>query len=140
MNPESKSTDLDEWALKLLHIRAGDRRMAIPIELVAEVGTRGPVAEVPYGAAWLHGLVQWRGRLLTLVDAGLLFGLRRSRSTKLVVLRNLEVDTSLAVDQILGTEEPDEPAELVLDAERLRCHPAFQLGAAVLLNPTTEQA
>jgi chemotaxis signal transduction protein len=138
MNPGSESDDLDAWASKMLHVRAGDRRIAMPIEVVFEVGTPGPAVEVPHGAEWLHGLVQWRGRLLTLVDAGLLFGLRRSRAGKLVVMRNLNVETALAVDQVIGTECPDESAEVVLDAEMLRSHAAFQPGAAVILETAPE--
>jgi len=143
MNLGSESTDLDAWASKMLHVRAGDRRIAMPIEVVSGVGTPGPAVEVPYGAEWLLGLVQWRGRLLTLVDAGLLFGLRRSRAAKLVVMRNLNVETALAVDQIFGTDDPDDPeesAEVVLDAERLRSHAAFQPGAAVVLQTAPEQS
>jgi chemotaxis signal transduction protein len=138
MNPGSETTDLDEWASKRLHVRAGDRRIAIPIEVVSEVGTPSPAVEVPHGAEWLHGLVQWRGRLLTLVDAGLLFGLRRSRAAKLVVMRNLNVETALAVDRIIGTEFDDESAEIVLDVDRLRSHAAFQPGAAVTLDTAPE--
>jgi chemotaxis signal transduction protein len=118
----------------MLHVQAGDRRMAIPFELVAEVGSPGPVVDVPHGAEWLLGLIQWRGRLLTLVDAGQLFGLRRSGGAKLVVLRNLNVETALAVDQVIGTENADVSADVVLDAARLQAHPSFQPGAAVALH------
>jgi chemotaxis signal transduction protein len=139
MKPGSESIELDGWASKVLLVRAGDRLIAMPIEVVSEVGTPGPTVEVPHGAEWLHGLVQWRGRLLTLVDAGLLFGLRRSRAAKLVVMRNLNVETALAVDQIIGTPHSSESAEVVLDAERLRSHAAFQPGAAVILESTPER-
>jgi hypothetical protein len=113
-----------------LLVEAGGRRLACAYSAVVEVGRVDRITPVPGGAPWLAGLVQWRGRLLTLIDAGRLFGRCPSRARWIVVLRGLRVETALVVDAILGTDDKGGTADLVLDTEALAAHPALQPGAA----------
>jgi chemotaxis signal transduction protein len=112
-----------------LLVSAGGARLSIDCRAVAEYGVPGGRTPVPGTASWLLGLAQWRGRLLTVVDAGLLFGGGPTRGASILVLRGLPCETALAVDQVLdANDEP--PADLHLDAAVLTAHPAFQPGAA----------
>jgi chemotaxis signal transduction protein len=115
----------------VLHVRAGGRRLALPFEVTSAVAPAAPCVRVPHAAPWLLGLIQWRGGLLTLVDAGTLFGERPCRPTRLVVLRGLKVDAALAVDEILRPADAAQPADLLLDHAALSAHPALQPGAAL---------
>jgi hypothetical protein len=136
--PDGRGTDsrvpdgsaADEAGAACLLIEAGGRRLACAYSVVLEVGRIDSITPVPGGADWLAGLVQWRGRLLTLIDAGRLFGLRPTQGRWIVVLRGLRVETALVVDALLGTDDPGGTAALVLDSEALAAHPALQPGAA----------
>jgi hypothetical protein len=67
---------------------------------------------------------------VTLIDAGRLFGRAPVRPRAAVLLRNLPVETALAVDAVIGPEGGSvEPAEAV-ELTALREHPALQPGAA----------
>jgi len=131
------STDIP--GASCLLVEAGGRRLACAFSAVQEVGRVDHLTAVPGGSAWLLGMIQWRGRLLTVLDAGRLFGYRPCQARWLVVLRGLRVDTALIVDAIVGTEDPDGTADLVLDAEALAAHPALQPGAAAS-SPTPNEA
>ena len=117
-------------AVSELHVRAGGRRLALPFGVTQEVGPSMPFVRVPGAAPWLLGLIQWRGNLLSLVDAGMLFGTAPCRPTRLVVLRGLDVEVALAVDEILRPDDATQPADLLLDRPALAVHPAFHPGAA----------
>src|SRR6188472_4246927 len=69
--------------------RAGGVVLSIDSRCLADYGTPGARTPVPGAAPWLQGLVQWRGRLLTVVDAGLVFGSGPVRGASILVLRGL---------------------------------------------------
>ncbi|HTE05702.1 MAG TPA: chemotaxis protein CheW [Planctomycetota bacterium] len=123
-----------------LLVEAGARKLACSFAAVLMVGSYEHVAQVPGSSHWLLGLIQWRGRLLTVVDAGRLFGYQPSRPRHIIVLRGLRVDTALAVDTILALEDPGGIADLVLDVEALSAHPALQPGAAASAPPPGQAA
>jgi hypothetical protein len=110
-------------------VRAGGVVLSIDLRSLAEYGTPGARTPVPGAAPWLLGLVQWHGRLLTVVDAGRLFGSAPVRGASILVLRGLACEMALAVDQALepGSEVA---ADVHLDAATFAAHPAFQPGAA----------
>ena len=114
-----------------LHVSAGGVRLALPWAVLLEVGEAGPLTPVPGAQPWLKGLAQWRGRLITVVDAGRLFGHGPSACRALVALRGLPCEVALGVDELLGRAGDDEAADVRLDAAALAAHPAFQPGAAV---------
>jgi chemotaxis signal transduction protein len=134
------TTRADTPGSACLLVEAGGKRLACAFPAVLEIGRIDQLSPVPGGSPWLLGLIQWRGRLLTVVDAGRLFGYEPSHGGWLVVLRGLHVDTALAVDGILGTEDPDGKADVVLDSEALSAHPALQPGAAACLHAPDEAA
>jgi chemotaxis signal transduction protein len=103
--------------------------LSIDLRSLAEYGTPGARTPVPGAAPWLLGLVQWRGRLLTVVDAGQVFGSAPVRGASILVLRGLACEMALAVDQVLDNSS-EIAADLHLDAAVLAAHPAFQPGAA----------
>lgn len=134
MKPSSTSTNIDgkpdEARQPRLLALAGGIRLALDPEVLSEWCDLGPQVAVPGAAPWCLGLVQWRGRLLTLLDAGLLFGRESSRGRHQLVLRGLEVETALAVDEVLDLDPAGAPANVELGLEDLRRHPAFQIHAA----------
>lgn len=113
-----------------LHVRAGGAHIAFDFDVVAEVAELGPTVAVPGAATWCLGLVQWRGRLLTLIDAGQVFGRGPATPRQQVVLAGLQVEAVLAVDELINVFGDDEPADVVVDRSTLARHPAFQAGAA----------
>jgi purine-binding chemotaxis protein CheW len=61
-----------------LGFRKGRERYGIPIEDVVEVGQLEQFSPVPRTPPFIHGAVQWRGAILTLLDLGKLFALPES--------------------------------------------------------------
>jgi len=98
--------------------------------VLSAVGPVGLLTPVPGGAEWLVGLTQWHGRLLTVVDAGRLFGNAPSAGRWLLVLRGAPCETALAVDELLGPSAAADSTATPIDAATLARHPAFQPGAA----------
>ncbi len=132
MGQSSDVADADGPPAPLLQLRAGGCQIALSCRLARAVEQAAvPRALVPGAAPWLLGLIQWQGGLLTLVDAGRLFGSRPCLDGRFVVLKGLDVDVALAVDEILPPDEGCKAPDLVLDQAALACHPAFQPGAAV---------
>ena len=103
--------------------------LSIDLRSLAEYGTPGARTPVPGAAPWLLGLAQWRGRLLTVVDAGRLFGSAPVRGASILVLRGLACEMALAVDEVLDPSS-ETAADLHLDAAALAAHPAFHPRAA----------
>jgi len=113
-----------------LHVRAGGVVLEVPWELLVETGAAGPVTPLPGAPPWLAGLAQWKGRLVSVVDAGSLFGRQAGSRKWLLALRGLACEVTLGVDELIGPPRPGEPAEVRLAAAELAAHPAFQPGAA----------
>jgi hypothetical protein len=129
-HPSAQTVPPAPAPLACLLARAGGVRLAIEFTALAEYGPAGALTPVPGAAPWLVGLAQWHGRLLTVVDAGRLFGGSPTRGRLLLVLRELPCETALAVDEVLGSNETPEATDVRLDAVTLRAHPAFRPGAA----------
>ena len=110
-------------------VLAGGVELSIDLRSLADFGVPGARTPVPGAAPWLLGLAQWRGRLLTVVDAGRLFGTGPVRGACILVLRGLACEMALAVDKVVRSSS-ETPAKLHLDAAALAAHPAFQPGAA----------
>ena len=113
-----------------LHVMAGGRRIALAFRSVREFGEVGRHVPVPGAAAWCLGLVQWRGRLLTLLDGGRLFGTEPSRPRYQVVLSLPDIETALAVDGFVDLCGEDAPCDVLLEDDALRGLDALQPGAA----------
>jgi hypothetical protein len=113
-----------------LLLTAGGCEFGLEYDVLEEVLQIGRVLPVPGAAPWLAGLAVWRGRIVTLVDAGQLFGTRPAEGQWMLILKGLPVAAGLKIDgfpRLVGAEEP--PVSF-LDLEVLSRHPAFQPGAA----------
>jgi hypothetical protein len=109
---------------------AGGLRLIIDLDAAEAVGTPGAIVAVPGAQPWLRGLTVWRGRLHTVVDAGLLFGRAPAAAAGLIVLKGLGLDVALAVDDLPRRLPVGESADLELDYAAFAAHPAFRPGAA----------
>lgn len=92
--------DLEEFIVFSL----ADTRCVVPIRNVVEVGRIPESAPVPHAPAWLHGLGNLRGQVLSLIDLRAFLGLGRIRPSagRMIVLRADadEVVAGLMVDQV----------------------------------------
>lgn len=59
--------------------RCADRRFGVPLESVTEIITPRPFTRLPGAGAEVCGLVGVRGRVVTVLDMGILLGLPASR-------------------------------------------------------------
>src|SRR5690606_18959277 len=60
-----------DWVI----FRCGDRRFAAAIHCVRRILSPRPTTRVPGCGPWLHGLVSFRGQVITVLDFGQLAGL-----------------------------------------------------------------
>ena len=85
----------------------GDRRLALPLSLVAEVGELENVRPLPFVPEWVQGVTNIRGEIVSVSDIALFFNIpARSAGKKnraFIVLRNEEMKTALVVDRITAT-------------------------------------
>jgi purine-binding chemotaxis protein CheW len=92
--------DLEEFIVFSL----ADTRCVVPIRNVVEVGRIPDAAPVPNAPAWLHGLGNLRGQVLSLIDLRAFLGLGRIRPSagRMIVLRADadDVVAGLMVDQV----------------------------------------
>ena len=128
MPARSTSTNIDESAC--LSVRAGGVLLTLHHDVLDDYDVVGPRVAVPGSVPWCLGVVSWRGRLLTLLDAGRLFGRHPTTARHQLVLRGLDIETAIAVDDVIHADGTDRPPEVALDLAALRAHPAFQPGAA----------
>ena len=92
--------DLEEFVAFSL----GDTRCVVPIRNVIEIGRIPQAVSVPNAPAWLHGLGNLRGQVLSLIDLRAFLGIGRVRpaSGRMLVLRadDEEVQAGLLVDHV----------------------------------------
>ncbi len=104
-------------------VRLGEGRFAVPMDTVAEVGRVPAVTRVPGTPPWVAGVINWRGRILGVVDLRGLLGLDAvsGRESRIVVLTRGAVTVGLVADRVDGvvTVDPEqlEPALATLPAE-----------------------
>ena len=59
---------------KILYFTAGGRRFALPVAAISEIREAGEVTSVPGAPGVIAGLIDMRGRVLTLMDLAAIFG------------------------------------------------------------------
>lgn len=94
-------------------LRLGRARYAVPMHSIAEVGRPPRITRVPGLPGWLAGVVNWRGRILGVLDLRLLLAAEQSEpdaSARLLVLTHEGVLVGLLADAVTGTRVL--PAEL----------------------------
>jgi purine-binding chemotaxis protein CheW len=86
-------------------VRLGGGRYAVPMADVAEVVPVPVVTRVPGAPGWLTGVVNWRGRVLAVVDLRPLVGAELSplpSSARLVVLSDDTTEAAILVEAVTG--------------------------------------
>jgi purine-binding chemotaxis protein CheW len=89
-------------------VRFGGARYAVDMASVAEVVAVPRVSRVPGCPRWLSGVVNWRGRVLPVVDPRSLLGAEVSplpSSARLLVLSVDGVEAGLVVEAVVGLLE-----------------------------------
>jgi chemotaxis signal transduction protein len=87
-------------------VRLGAGRFAVALDQVAEVGKVPTVTRVPGAPGWVAGVVNWRGRILAVLDLGALLGAdagARGSTARLVVLMTEVATVGVLVDTVEGT-------------------------------------
>lgn len=98
-------------------VRFGSARYAVAMSCVAEVVPVPPMSRVPGCPSWLSGVVNWRGRVLPVVDPRSLVGaelIPMPSSARLLVLSIDGVEAGLLAEAVsglleAGTENPEPP-------------------------------
>lgn len=88
---------------QLLYVRAGGQRCGLPLEQVLAVIEPGPVQAVPGRLAALRGITEARGRMVSLLNLGVLLGAPMppgSGGGMLVIARVGGREVALEVDEI----------------------------------------
>jgi purine-binding chemotaxis protein CheW len=110
--------------------RLAQRRLALPLSQVREVILPGPLIRVPRAGKCVVGAMNVRGRLVLVVDGGLLLGGEPSRSgttgDRILVLDPRRLDLGIWVSEVLQIaqlgDDGDAPRvqrEMLLDSEDL---------------------
>jgi purine-binding chemotaxis protein CheW len=89
-------------------VRFGGSRYAVDMADVAEVVAVPPTSRVPATPRWLAGVVNWRGRVLAVVDPRSLLGAETiplPSSARLLVLSVDGVEAGMVVEAVAGLLE-----------------------------------
>lgn len=87
-------------------VRIGGARYAVGLAQVAEVTKVPPLTRVPGVPAWVSGVANWRGRILTVLDLRSLLGAdvaALDAAARLVVLTTDVATVGVLVDKVEGT-------------------------------------
>lgn len=106
-------------------VRLGGGRFALPMSDVAEVGRLPGLTRVPGTPPWVAGVVNWRGRILGVLDLRLLLDVAPDDGAlddrRLVVLSRQGIAAGVLAERVEGVVDVDperlEPALLTLPAE-----------------------
>ncbi|MGH7457912.1 MAG: chemotaxis protein CheW [Longimicrobiaceae bacterium] len=107
---------------RMVLLSVAGHRFTVGIEEVREVIPARPVTPLPGSEPFVRGLINLRGRLVTVLDLGARLNLPPAGSRpgyRVVVLSRGEQLVGLAADQVLGIVNVD-PAELDSPAAALR--------------------
>lgn len=86
-------------------LRFAGARYAVDMANVAEVVPVPVLTRIPGGPTWLSGVVNWRGRVLPVIDLRPLVGAALSplpTSARLVVLAEADVEVGIVADMVPG--------------------------------------
>lgn len=104
-NTDDRVEEAEEAILSepLLVVRSGGRFFALPMEQVLEVVTARPFAPLPGSPEAVSGLVNVRGRAVTVVDLGTTLGLDSSANAadhRVLLLEHRGLQIGLVVDDV----------------------------------------
>lgn len=115
----------------------GRRRLALPAPMVGEVTPHLPLTTLPLAPPHLLGVVNLRGRPVTVLDLSALIGMGPSHPTDLYIIATaLDMRVALPVKHVHGVEQAvtpvDGPPELSRGATLLDLPALLQLALAKL--------
>jgi purine-binding chemotaxis protein CheW len=92
---------------RVLLVRVGDQRWALPLEIVREIVSDPAITRVPDAPTPVRGVVSLRGEIVSVTDPGVRLGLGGAARARpvLVVIRQDDVATALAVDAVIDVFE-----------------------------------
>lgn len=98
----------------------GGQRFGVPLQAVLEIDRYGHVTPLPRTPAWLRGVTNLRGQILSVTDFRSLLEMRSERpvaAERIVVIHSpqLDIRTALVVDRVLGIWQLQGNAEAVRD-------------------------
>jgi purine-binding chemotaxis protein CheW len=95
-----------DGGIEAVLVRLGASRFAADLSCVAEVGRVPGITRIPGAPVWLAGIVNWRGRLLPVLDLRTLLGAESGslgEDARVVVLSTDGVSAGMLVDAVEGT-------------------------------------
>ncbi len=107
---EPEPTDARADAPEAVVVRFGGSRYGVPMSDVAEVVSVPRVTRVPGTPDWLTGVVNWRGRVLAVLDLRPVIGHEQSplpSSARVVVVSADGVEAGLLVEAVSGLLSSD---------------------------------
>lgn len=104
---EQSEADLEDVGPRHAVFEVGDQVFGIPLTGVSEIDRCGKVTVLPRTPAWLRGVTNLRGQILSVTDFRNLLDLpgdRQSASEKIIVVHSERhnAHTALVVDRVLG--------------------------------------
>lgn len=97
---------VQEKMYKYVLIHAQSAKLAIAIDGLAEIGPMPPITPLPNLPLWIHGIVNQRGEIVSVIDLNLLFHKGETVETygkKLAVLRKGSMKIGICLDQVIAT-------------------------------------
>jgi purine-binding chemotaxis protein CheW len=85
-------------------------KLAIPIEGLAEIGPMPPITPLPNLPPWIHGIINQRGEIISVIDINMLFSSKSSAKmkNKIAILYNSTMKIGMGIDQVTATiSRPD---------------------------------
>lgn len=95
----------DDW--RGIGFRLAGRTFVAPMSEVDEVLTLPTYTKVPGVKSWLNGVANIRGRLLAVIDLGLMLGdvsSAKSNKRRLLAIRKDDLYSGVIVDEVLGLQ------------------------------------
>ena len=92
---------------RVLLVRVADQFWALPLEIVRELVSQPRITPVPDAPPSVRGVISLRGEIVSVMDPGVRLGLSGPAGPRpvLVVVRDEEVATALAVDGVLDVAD-----------------------------------
>jgi purine-binding chemotaxis protein CheW len=104
--------DIEEQdQLQLVAFRLGAEEYAIPIEMVESIIKLGPLTAVPGSPSYVRGVMNLRGRIMSVIDLRLRFGMPSEADQpdgRILVVQYAETTIGLLVDSVSEVFNLDE--------------------------------
>lgn len=101
-----KILGVQEKMRKYVLVEIETEKLAIPIEGLAEIGPMPPIMPLPNLPPWIHGIVNQRGEIISVIDLGHLLqggSVARTHGKKLAVLRSHSMKVGVCINQVIAT-------------------------------------